>query len=122
MRNNKKKLSSYGFGLAAELLAALLLILKGYRICAWRYKTPVGEIDLIARRGRVMAFVEVKARQTMEGALESVTATMQSRIIRAAQFYVTQNPACGDCDLRFDLVAFAPPFRLRHLSSAWQSS
>lgn len=110
----------YEFGLLAESLAALFLMAKGYRILARRFKTPVGEIDLIARRGCTIAFIEVKARGNLSAALESVTPMMKSRIGRAAQYFLSSNAALSSCVLRFDLIALAPPFYLRHLDNAWQ--
>jgi putative endonuclease len=113
---------TYASGLRAEAFAALLLRLKGYRILARRYKTRVGEIDLIARRGRTIAFVEVKARRSLAAALESLTPAMRARICRAALSYIARNPRHAGCDLRFDLIAAAPPFYWRHLDNAWRPS
>ena len=114
------KRDTYAFGLFAESLAALFLMMKGYRILARRYKTPVGEIDLIAKRGRTVAFIEVKARCELSAALESVTPRMKNRIGRAGRYFLSSNPSLSTCDLRFDLIALAPPFYLRHLDNAWQ--
>ena len=66
-------------------------------------------------------FVEVKARQKLVAALESVTPGMRRRIIRAASWFVSQNPQYADSVLRFDLIACAPPFSVRHLDNAWQA-
>lgn len=111
---------TYRFGLIAESLAALYLCLKGYRILARRYRTTSGEIDLVARRGRTIAFVEVKARQTPEAALSSLTPRMQARIERAAlQFSASRRDYAG-FDLRFDLIVVCPPFFIRHLDNAWR--
>ncbi len=74
-------------GFAAEGLAAWFLRLKGYRIVARRLRTPVGEIDIVARRARLVAFVEVKARADYADAVNSVTKDQQRRIERAAQFF-----------------------------------
>ena len=111
---------SYAAGLAAEFFASVFLILKGYRILAWRCKTPVGEIDLVARRGGTLVFVEVKTRKTMGGALESVTPRMQGRISRAAQYFIARNPGYADMEMRFDLIAVCPPFFCWHLDNAWR--
>lgn len=116
------KVKTYEFGLLAEEAAAFFLMMKGYRILARRYKTPVGEVDLVARRGKKIVFVEVKARRRGEDALSSVTPHMQVRILRAAQHYISRNPSLVDYELRFDLIAFAPPFFLRHLDNAWRPS
>lgn len=111
----------YHRGLRAEHFAATFLRLKGYRIIATRYKTPVGEIDLIARRRRTLVFVEVKERQTMNDALSSITPQMKARITRAAQMYIAAHPACSGFDMRFDVVA-TRGFFIRHLDNAWMAT
>ncbi|MCB9989643.1 MAG: YraN family protein [Rhodospirillales bacterium] len=111
--------TSYQTGLWAEELSAWYLRLKGYRILKRRYKTPVGEIDLIARKGNMIVFVEVKDRRALDDALRAVTPQMRQRITRAAHYFVSRHPA-ADKDLRFDLIACAPPFSIRHLDNAWQ--
>ena len=75
-------------GRRAEILSAWLLRLKGYRILARRFKTPVGEIDLIAKRASTIAFIEVKARPTAAAAMESVSARQRRRITRAALVFL----------------------------------
>jgi putative endonuclease len=117
MKNSK---TSHATGLAAETMAACLLRLKGYRILARRYKTPVGEIDLVARRRNTLAFIEVKSRKRMDEALAAVTPAMRERIIRAAGFFVARHPEMASFDMRFDLVAVSPPFYWRHLDNAWR--
>jgi len=112
--------STYKAGMAAERLAALVLRLKGYRILAHRYKTPVGEIDLIARRGRVLAFIEVKSRKNKAGALDSVTPHMQSRIERAAHYYIAGHKKAAAAEFRFDVFVVMPPFFWQHLDNAWR--
>lgn len=111
--------NSYSYGLLAETLAALFLMAKGYKILARRYKTPVGEVDLIAKRGRIVAFIEVKARGNLAAALECVTPSMKNRIGRAGLYFLSSNPKLAGCDMRFDLIALAPPFYVRHLDNAW---
>ncbi len=75
-------------GRRAEIISAWLLRLKGYRILAQRFKTPVGEIDLIAKRASIIAFVEVKARPSAAAAMESVSARQRRRIARAALLFL----------------------------------
>lgn len=118
----KNKQDAYKLGLLAEQCAAWGLRLRGYRVLARRYKTPVGEIDLVARRGKTVIFIEVKARRDLSTALQSVTPRMQNRIIRAANYFIAQHRGLSDFDMRFDLVAIAPPFYWRHLDNAWQVS
>lgn len=101
---NHERFAHYRRGLHAETLAALWLRLKGYGILERRYKTPVGEIDLIARRGKTIAFVEVKARKTFAEAAESIHPRNRQRIIRAAQFYLAAHPEFHHTTLRFDAV------------------
>ncbi len=116
----KDKYESYRLGLMAETIAALGLQLRGYKILARRYKTKAGEIDLVARRGKVLVFIEVKARGDLSTALQSVTPRMQARICRAANHFIAQNRALADHEMRFDLIALAPPFYWRHLDNAFR--
>lgn len=95
-------------GLAGEAVAAWYLRLKGYRILAWRYRTAAGEIDLVARRGRTLVFVEVKARSGLAGAEDPVTAESGRRIAAAADVYLARNPRLAVLDQRFDLLVVAP--------------
>lgn len=108
-------------GRLAEATAALWLMLKGYRILARRYRTPVGEIDLIVRRGCVTAYVEVKTRPTLAAALAAVPPQARARIARAAQWYGQRQAGGGPDRLteRFDLVAICPWRLPRHLANAW---
>jgi putative endonuclease len=114
--------TSYRSGLIAESIAAIFLVCKGYRILARRYKTPVGEVDLVARRGKTIVFVEVKARANPTAALESITPRMKNRIARAALHFIASNPRYAPFGMRFDVIALTPPFRLRHLDNAWQQA
>ncbi|MEG9862312.1 MAG: YraN family protein [Parvularculales bacterium] len=100
-------------GKRAERIAALWLTLKGYHVLARRHKTPVGEIDLIARRGRILTFVEVKYRATREQALEAITSHQQKRIARAAAYYIGGHPRLAHLAERFDAILVTPA-RLPH--------
>ncbi len=115
MQNN-----SYYRGLWAEIYTMAFLTLKGFRILAWRYKTPVGEVDVIARRGSVLAFVEVKLRPDLDSGFYAVTPKTQSRITRAAQHFMVSRPDLAQKNPRFDVVAVSG-FCLRHLDNAWHS-
>ncbi|WP_296106892.1 YraN family protein [uncultured Agrobacterium sp.] len=95
-------------GHAAEYWAALYLMLKGYRILALRYRTPLGEIDLIARRKDVIAFIEVKARKLEKGAVDAVGANSQRRIRAAADLWLSRRRDSHRLSLRFDIVAVLP--------------
>lgn len=111
----------YHRGLIAEHLAAVCLMAKGYTVLARRYKTPVGEIDLVVRRGKTLVFVEVKERGALNAALESVTARMKDRIACAGRYFLARHPQYAACDIRFDLVATSGIF-IRHLDNAWQAA
>lgn len=95
-------------------------MLAGYRILARRYRTKVGEIDLIARRGDVVAFVEVKRRAELATGLEAVTPQARIRIRRAAELYLLRNPAFATRTLRFDVIVITPWAWPRHIVDAWQ--
>ncbi|MEQ8380008.1 YraN family protein [Parvibaculum sp.] len=110
--------AAHRLGLRAETLAALFLILKGYRILARRLKTPAGEIDMVVRRGRALAIVEVKARAA--GAEEALQPRQQKRLERAAAHFLGRNPALAELDLRFDVVLVAPRRLPRHMADAWR--
>ena len=98
----------------------MMLMLKGYTILARRARTPSGEIDLIARRKNVVAFVEVKARATETLAVEAVTSKAKARIVRAAELWMAKRPDFQDCDWRFDIVAVIPRHWPKHLRDAWR--
>ena len=113
-----------GWGRRSEDLCAWLLRLKGYRILARRYRCPAGEIDIVARRGGVLAIVEVKARSSTAIALESLTLKQRARLERAALAYLATGRAGfvpqSDFSLRFDLMVVTPWRWPRHLANAWQ--
>ncbi|MBN9138549.1 YraN family protein [Phyllobacterium sp.] len=99
---------AYRRGHSAEYFAALALMLKGFRIVARRHRTKQGEIDLIARRGDLVLIVEVKARPTLEQAMEAVTWTAMRRIEAAADLWLVRQPDYANLSLRYDLVAIVP--------------
>ena len=107
-------------GLRAESLAALLLRLKGYRILQKRFRVPAGEIDLIARRGKLIAFIEVKARNSRADAAESISPHQRRRIAAAAAAFLARRPDLAGCDMRFDAVLVAPRRMPLHLADAWR--
>lgn len=104
----QKRRAAYGLGHRGETLAAWALRLKGFRILARRYRTPAGEIDLIARRGDLVAIVEVKARPTLTEAMDAVTPYALHRIESAADLWLSRQPDHGRLSMRFDLVAILP--------------
>ena len=108
------------WGWWAETAAAWCLRLRGYRVLARRYRTPLGEIDLVVRRGRLLAFVEVKARPDLAQALDALGPRQRERTQRAAALFLLRYPHHADCVLRFDLVAVRPWRLPRHLVDAWR--
>ncbi len=109
-------------GHKAERAAEVLLRGKGYRILDRRAKTPVGEIDLVARRGNAIAFVEVKARPTHDQAIEAVNRHQARRIIDAARFWMQQQPELAACDCRFDIITVSPYLWPRHVENAFDAN
>ncbi|HKH03242.1 MAG TPA: YraN family protein [Bradyrhizobium sp.] len=116
------RVAAFRTGLSAESRAAAFLIAKGYRILAKRFRTPYGEIDIVARRRNLVAFIEVKARAKLDDAAYAVTTRQQARIIEAAQAWLMAHPEHSDFDLRFDAVLIAPRRLPRHLLAAFDAS
>lgn len=112
------RVSAHLFGLRAETLAAAALMLKGYRILARRFKASGGEIDLIAFRGDCVAFVEVKARPTLDEALSAIAWQKRQRISRAARAWLSRNPWAATRVLRGDAVYVAPWRWPKHVAAA----
>jgi len=108
-------------GRRAEIVAALWLMAKGYRILALRLRTPIAEIDVVARRGRVLAAVEVKTRGTLDAALAAVGADqrLRLRLRRALVAFAARRPGLKNAVLRLDLMALAPKRLPRHIPDAW---
>ena len=113
-----------GWGRRAEDLCTIVLRAKGYRILARRFRCPAGEIDIVARRGAVLAIVEVKARATVAAAMESLGPRQRGRLERAALAFLAGGTAGfvpqSDFSLRFDLMVVTPWRWPRHLANAWQ--
>ena len=120
MARARARKNAYRHGHVAELLAALLLLAKGYRLLARRYKTPLGEIDLIAKRGRLVAFVEVKARPSQREALDSMGAMAERRMVDAADLWLAAHPDAAGLDIRYDLILVTPWRLPKHLPDAFR--
>jgi putative endonuclease len=105
-------------GRKAEALAALWLRLKGWHILARRARTPVGEVDLVARRGRILAFVEVKARASWNDAELSLDHYRLRRVAAAAEALAPRYTRAGD-DIRIDAIFIVPRRLPRHLINVW---
>jgi len=113
---------AFRLGVTAETRAAALLMAKGYRIAARRWRSPVGEIDIVARRGRLLIFVEVKARDRLEEAAEAITDRQRRRIVAAAEAWLARHPDDAGCDMRFDAILVAPRHWPRHIAAAFDAS
>jgi putative endonuclease len=120
------RVAAFRTGLSAEARAAAWLMAKGYRILAQRFRTPYGEIDIVARRRNLLAFIEVKARASLDEAAYAVTPRQQARIINAAQawlqVWLIAHPEHADFELRFDAMLIAPRRLPRHLLAAFDAS
>lgn len=120
-RASNKRLKAHRLGLSAEFRAAWYLRLTGWRILKRRYKTRAGEIDLIARKRKTVAFIEVKARKSREAALQAVTPASRKRIVRAARIFIAEHPKAGFFTLRFDVVVVRPWRMPERIESAFDA-
>jgi len=107
-------------GRAAETLCIWLLRLRGYRVLARDLRFPVGEIDIIARRGGVLSIIEVKRRADLESAAEAIGPRQRRRIVRAAEAFLARTPDLAALTLRFDVMLVAPRALPRHIKDAWR--
>jgi len=108
-------------GRFAEFLCRWHLRLRGWHIVARHWRCPSGEIDILARRGRVLAIIEVKSRRDMETAAESILPRQRRRIAHAASAFLMTRPDLAELTLRFDVMLvprLRPP---RHLPGMWRS-
>jgi putative endonuclease len=113
--------AAFRVGISAESRAAAWLIARGFRILARRWRSPLGEIDIIAARRHLLIFVEVKARASLDEAAESVTARQKQRIAAAAEIWLAQFPQPTIRDIRFDAILVAPGKLPRHIPAAFES-
>jgi putative endonuclease len=117
-----EKIAAFRVGISAESRAAALLIAKGFRILARRWRSPVGEIDIVARRRSLLVFVEVKARNNLDEAAESLQARQQRRIAAAAEAWLAAHGSDGFQDIRFDAILVAPGKLPRHIPAAFETN
>ena len=117
-----ERVIAFRTGLSAESRAAAWLIARGYRILARRFRSRVGEIDIIVRRRNLVAFIEVKARASLDEAAYAVTPQQQQRIIAAAAAWLVQNPQFERHEMRFDAILVAPGHLPKHLTAAFDAS
>ena len=104
-------------GHVSEWIAAAFMMLKGYQILGFRLKGRGGEIDILARRGRILAVVEVKRRATMEAALTALTPDQHQRLLASGRAVLHGRPSLAGHQLRIDMVALAPGRFPRHVSA-----
>jgi putative endonuclease len=107
-------------GRIAEAVAALCLMLRGYRIVDRRYRCRSGEIDVIAARGRRLAFVEVKKRPSLAAAEAAITGVTARRLRRAAEIWISRNPAFGHHEVGLDAMLVASGVMPRYIPNALQ--
>ncbi|MBL4741182.1 MAG: YraN family protein [Sneathiella sp.] len=116
----RKRQYAYFRGRFAETVATLFLRLKGYHIVARGFRRPVGEIDIIARRGGVLIAIEVKQRQSLEKALQAIHAKQRRRVSRAMEAFIVSRPEFSHMDIRFDILLITSFFsKPVHLENAW---
>jgi putative endonuclease len=120
-RSRQSRLAAELMGRRGEILAAWFLRLKGYRILATRYRTPMGEIDLVARRSGTLVFVEVKARRSGSVA-DAWLAVNDRRISRAADWFLARHPRYAGSDMRYDVIFLAPMAWPRHVVNAFDAA
>lgn len=122
MSNRQQKRFHESAGRRGEMWAALFLQSKLYRILARRVKTPVGEIDLVVRRGRQIAFVEVKARSFSSGEADALMAVNRRRIVRASEAWLSRHPRYAEHAMRYDVIFLAPFAWPRHITGAFDAT
>ncbi|MEM8785091.1 MAG: YraN family protein [Pseudomonadota bacterium] len=116
----KKRRRAYRSGLRGEWIAIGYYLLRGYWPLARRYKTPVGEVDLVVQRGRRIVFVEVKVRQSgSSDALAAISPKQQARISRAALHFLTIRKVPTTMDKRFDVLVIGGTLQVIHTPNAW---
>lgn len=118
---NPKRKDAFLRGVSAEGRASLYLAAKGYRTIARRWKSPAGEIDLVVKRGKLIVFVEVKARADLDTAAESVFVRQRRRIVASAEAWLATHPEHAGYDLRFDAILIAPKRLPRHIEAAFEA-
>ena len=112
--------TTYHRGLVAEAFCRFALRVKGYRILASRYRSPRGEIDIIAIRGKMIAAIEVKARASSREAILSISPKQRQRVQSAALDFLARNAALSQHSLRFDVMLVTPLRWPEHIADAWR--
>jgi len=109
-------------GRRSEIICALWLMAKGYRILGLRLKTPQAEIDLLVSKRDLVAVIEVKRRTSIDSALDAVTPRQRERLLRAARSIAARRPDLAAAAIRLDLMALAPRRWPRHIRDAWRDA
>lgn len=117
-----ERIEAFNTGLSAESQAAAFLRGLGFKILAQRFRTPYGEIDVVAGKRGLIAFVEVKARVSLDEAAYAVTPRQQVRISNAAEIWLQAHPEHAEFELRFDVLLIAPGHPPRHLLAAFDAA
>ncbi len=118
---SEKRRHAWRWGHLAEIICAIYLICHGYRIVARRLKSPVGEIDILARRGNTLSIVEVKARPDIATAAAAISQRQKARLIRAAEWLISGQPELADLSIRFDAMLVRPWRVPTHIVDAWRA-
>ncbi len=116
---NRGRMKAERRGRVSEYVAALYLLMKGYRIVAMRYRSRGGEVDIIARKGVVIALVEVKARDSAQRAVDAVGFSSQQRIRSAGDHWLSRQRDATALSVRCDIVAIVPGRWPRHFIDAF---
>ncbi len=117
--NGKARRRANRRGHVAELCALIFLMAKGYRPLARRFSVSGGELDLVMKRGSLIAFVEVKARRDIESAIHAVDTQKQRKLKRAVNVWLARNPWACAYSLRMDTLYVIGGFRIRHDEDAF---
>lgn len=124
MSPSPQRLAARRRGQMGELLAVWLLRLKGFRILernlSFGRGRGAGEVDIIARHGRLLIFVEVKARSDLDQAAWAISLSQQHRVVRSAELYLARHPHLSNCNVRFDAILLAKGVWPSHINDAWR--
>jgi putative endonuclease len=118
-RTRKDRQKAFRRGHLSEYYAAIYLILKGYRIAAMRFRTKSGEVDIVARKGELIAFIEVKARRITNDAIFAVDPSTQRRIRNASLAWIARQKDAAVLSYRYDIIAISPWRRPQHFIDAF---
>lgn len=115
-----RRQKAYRAGLLAEWLAMASLLLRGYRILAWRYRSPVGEVDIIAAKNTTLIAIEVKFRTAQDNDEKLINTHQKSRIAGSVNYFRMTKPYLLRYNVRIDAIIIKPLLRMRHVQQAWE--